>query len=127
MLPSLWSDEVGFWFLRSMFCLFWSLQRTVRDRLRLAGCDAALSLSSVQLWLLEMAPTGTRPSSGLLGRCVLSFGGLSDVEEQGRSGLLLEVVVWGLCSGDRRWPDSKPEEDLTTDEDLFLPPPEINK
>lgn len=99
----------------------------VRDRIRLTGCDAALSLSSVQLWLLEMAPTGTQLSSGLFGRCVLFFGGLSDVEEQGRSGLVLEVVVWGICSGDRRWPDSKPEEDLLADEDLFLPPPEINK
>lgn len=39
------------------------------------------------------------------------------------------VRVWGRAgySGDGRWFDSKPEEDLLMDEDVFLSLPEINK
>lgn len=80
-----------------------------------------------------MAPPGSRPFAGLW-RVKLLLGDLSDGEMQGRhaGGVLLELVEvrvrgWAGRSGDGRWLDSNPEEDLLMDEDVFLSLPEINK
>lgn len=137
VLSSVLTLGVRFQFLGSMDFLFGSLWRTVRETLRLNSPAAAFLLSSMQLWLLAMAPLGGRPFD-VLRRLKMFLGSLSDGNIQGRhpglfrSEVLLEVVevrVWGRAgySGDGRWLDSKPEEDLLMDEDVFLSLPEINK
>lgn len=99
----------------------WFLSRTVREKLRLSGPDDSFLLSSMQLWLLEMAPLGTGSFAGLK-RVNLFFGGLSDGKTQGRQVGLLEVRVWGWVGL-----ESKPEDDLLVGEGVFLSLPEMNK
>lgn len=113
--------------------LFCSLWRPVREKQRLSCPAAKFLLSSTQLWLLQIAPLGRWPFSGL--RRLEVFLGLSDTKLTGRHfGLLWSKILVGLVdvrgmagySGDGRLLDSKPEEDLLKDE-VFLSLPEINK
>lgn len=112
--------------------LFWSLWRIVREKQRRSGVCAAFLLSSMQLWLLANDLLWIRPFIELkprFGRLGWTWGkhlGLlwdedlldwMEARGRGRTGY----------SGDGRWLDSKPDEDLLMVERVFLPLPEINK